>query len=385
MSIKKLLAFTGIRSDYDLMSGLYRKIIQDGTMEIALIVSGAHLSPTYGYTVQYIEKDGIPIVARIETLLDANSVASRLKSASILLQSCLHTVQEYNPDLIIYAGDREEVIVAGLIGACLKIPTVHFFGGDHAADGNVDNCIRHATSKLSSLHFVSHHTHKERLIKMGEKPERIFVMGSPALDKFISTRRMNRKQLLMQMGRETWDTYALVIFHPILGCEVMAGPYFEQILDALRDQRINAFISYPNSDAGNKDIIEIIRNNSDKNQFCFYKNLDREIFINLMRHASFMIGNSSVGLVEAPMIPLAAINVGNRQQGRLAADNVLFVEQDVNSIKQAIITVLSDEFQNVLKHSHSPYGDGHSVERAFGLLTDLNFQKFVYKVEDPLI
>jgi GDP/UDP-N,N'-diacetylbacillosamine 2-epimerase (hydrolysing) len=385
MSIKKLLAFTGIRSDYDLMSGLYRKIIQDRSIEMALIVSGAHLSPTYGYTVRNIENDGIPILARIETLLDANSAASRLKSASILLQNCLHTVQAYRPDLIIYAGDREEVIVGGLTGAFLKIPTVHFFGGDHAADGNVDNCIRHAASKLSSVHFVSHYTHKERLMKMGEKSERIFVIGSPALDKFINTRRINKKRLMKQMGRQDWDKYALVIFHPILGCEVNAGVYFEQILAALRAEGINAFISYPNSDAGNKDIIEVIRNHSADNQFCFYKNLGRETFINLMRHALFMIGNSSVGLVEAPIIPLPAINVGIRQQGRLAADNVLFVEQHVESIKQAISSVLSDEFQNNLKNLQSPYGDGHSVERAFGLLAELDFQKFVYKAEDPLL
>lgn len=385
MSIKRVLAFTGIRSDYDLMSGLYQKMARDAGMDIGLIVAGTHLSPTYGYSVQNVEKDGIPIIARIETLLDSNSAAARLKSAAILLQDCLHTVCDYGPDLIVYAGDREEVIVGGLIGAYLKIPTVHFFGGDHAADGNVDNLVRHATSKLSSVHFVSHHTHKDRLIKMGEEADRIFVIGSPALDKFISCRWMDKKQLLKHMGQENWEEYALLIFHPILGYEARAGDYFKQILAALRAEKINAFISYPNCDAGNKDIIEIIQDISDDSQFSFYKNLERETFINLMRHASFMIGNSSVGLVEAPMIPLGAINVGMRQLGRLAADNVIFVDQDVDSIKQAIGQVLSSRFSTMLKKLKPLYGDGHSVERALALLSSLDLRKFVDKIEDPLL
>ncbi|MDZ5035427.1 UDP-N-acetylglucosamine 2-epimerase, partial [Clostridium perfringens] len=126
-----------------------------------------HLSDSYGYTVDNIEKDGIPIIAKIETLIDSSSKSARVKSLSILLQDCIHSVTMYNPDLIIYAGDREDVIVAGIIGSYLRIPTVHFFGGDHASDGNVDNSIRHATSKLSSLHFVSNNKAKSRLIKMG--------------------------------------------------------------------------------------------------------------------------------------------------------------------------------------------------------------------------
>ena len=172
--MKKIVAFTAIRSEYDLLSSLYKLLNNDENIDLRLIVSGAHLSKTYGYSVKDIEADGLNILAKIETLLDSDTRASRIKSASILLQSSIDVIANYNPELIIFAGDREEVMVASLIGGYLEIPTIHFFGGDHVEDSHVDNPVRHAASKLSSVHFVSTLEHKKRLIAMGEKEKRIF-------------------------------------------------------------------------------------------------------------------------------------------------------------------------------------------------------------------
>ena len=176
--MKKIIAFTAIRSEYDLLSSLYKLLNADENIDLKLIVSGAHLSKTYGYSVKDIEADGFDILAKIETLIDSDTKASRIKSAAILFQSCIDIIANYNPDLIIFAGDREEVIVASLVGGYLEIPTVHFFGGDHVEDSHIDNPVRHATSKLSSAHFVSTLEHKKRLIAMGEKEERIFDIDS---------------------------------------------------------------------------------------------------------------------------------------------------------------------------------------------------------------
>ena len=136
-------------------------------MSLKLLVCGAHLSETYGYSVKLIEEDGMDILLKIESLIDSSSKTSRIKTASILLQNSIDIVAQYNPDLIIYAGDREEVLVGGMLGGYLKIPTAHFFGGDHVKDGHIDNQIRHSTAKLSSVHFVSIEEHKQRLIKTG--------------------------------------------------------------------------------------------------------------------------------------------------------------------------------------------------------------------------
>ncbi|WP_035790674.1 UDP-N-acetylglucosamine 2-epimerase [Clostridium beijerinckii] len=385
MSIKKVLGFTGIRSDYDLLSLLYKKLNESSDFEIKLIVSGAHLSETYGYTFDNIVQDKIPVIAKIENLIDSNSRASRIKSLSILLQDCIHTIVEYKPDIIIYAGDREEVVVGGLIGTYLRIPTIHFFGGDHALDGNIDNPIRHAVSKLSSLHFVSNQESKKRLIKSGEHERRIFNVGSPALDKFLSTKYINKKDVLNSLDRPCWDNYAVMIYHPFAGEENEAGKHFEEILISLEKKSIKTFASYPNVDAGNKEIIKIIDKYSSKDNFKFYKNLPRELFVNLLRNCMFMIGNSSAGLYEAPLLKLGAINVGNRQKGRLCAANVIFVEQGINNIIKGIEKVMTREFQILLSKVECPYGDGDSIDKIINLMRSLDFESYVSKSEDPLL
>ncbi|EAW7552257.1 UDP-N-acetylglucosamine 2-epimerase (hydrolyzing), partial [Campylobacter coli] len=168
----RILAFSSIRSDYDLLSPLYKLLNSDLKIDFRILVSGAHLSPYFGYTVKEIEKDGFKILAKIETLLASDSKISRVKSAGILLQNSLEMIQNFNPDLMLYAGDREDVIVYGMIGGYLGIPSIHFYGGDHVQDSHIDNPVRHATSKLSSIHFVSCEEHKRRLIGMGENKER---------------------------------------------------------------------------------------------------------------------------------------------------------------------------------------------------------------------
>ncbi len=380
----RILAFTGIRSDYDLLSGIFRHLHKDPEFDIGLIVSGAHLSPTYGMSVQNIESDGIPIVARIESLLDSSSNASRLKSAAILLQGCLPFIETYQPDLILYAGDREDVMVGALSGAYLRIPTVHFFGGDHASDGNVDNPVRHATSKLSTFHFVSHPQHAQRLQRMGENPERIHIIGNPALDRFTSTPDIDKKDLLESLGQPAWDEYALVIYHAILGEERNAAQHFSQVLSALDSAGLPALVNYPNIDAGSREIIAVMDKWQNKRNIAFFKNLPSTQFTNLMRHASVMVGNSSAGLLEAPMIPLAAVNVGSRQRGRLAAANVIFVNQNENAIAEGIRQARSDEFQRQLQRVSSPYGQGDAIPKTLTALKNLPLRKLLRKTEDPL-
>ncbi len=384
MSIRRILAFSGIRSDYDLLSGLYKKIANDPFLELGLVVSGAHLSDTYGYTVKHIEEDGLPIVERIESLFDANSPGSRLKSASVLLQCCLQTVQRFSPHVILYAGDREDAMVAAMVGAYTSIPTIHFFGGDHTVDGNVDNPVRHAISKLSSLHFTIHDEHKRRLMAMGEEENRIYVIGNPALDEFVKTPWLPLSEVLTAMERTKWDKYAIVIYHPILGQEKTACEGFKIILDALKANDIKAFVGCPNSDAGNRDILKMINSRKNDENFCFFGNVSRTIFINLLRHSMFLIGNSSAGIVEAPSIPLGVVNVGSRQVGRLSAGNVVFVDQKKEAVCQGITTVLSEKFQTELSRVLPIYGDGNSVDRALALIKTIDFSQYIRKTEDAL-
>jgi len=379
------LAFTGIRSDYDLMSGVYQELRRARDVEVGLVVSGAHLSERFGRTVRHIEADGIPIVARIESLIDSDSAASRLQSAAILLQACLHSVEAFHPDVVVYAGDREDVIVGALVGAYLGIPTAHFFGGDHACDGNVDNAVRHAATKLSTAHYVIHETHQRRLVRLGEEPDRVFVVGHPALDRFRTTPRMPRPEVLAAAGAPPWDRYAVVVHHPILAERDRAADQMNEILLALRDLGLPAMVGYPNSDAGGRAVIDVIRAHEGLGPIRSYRNLDRATFVNLLRHAAVMVGNSSAGILEAPMIPLGVVNVGERQRGRLVAENVVFVEPTRADVAGGIEAVLTPVFQARLAQVRSPYGDGRSTEAIVESLRTVDFAAMAYKRVDPMV
>jgi len=383
--MKKILAITSIRSDYDLMSGLYKLLNDDKDIELKLLVSGAHLSPVFGNTVNLIKKDGFEILIEIESLIHSDSQKSRLKTASILLQNAIDVVESWSPDLILYAGDREDVLVGGMLGAFLNIPTVHFFGGDHSKDGHTDTVIRHATSKLSTFHIASIEQHKTRLMKMGEPKERIYVAGSIALDKFIEqTHGAAPISNSIFPEDKKLNNYAMLIFHSVDDEKNEAGIIFEQILITLKKLAIPALVSYPNTDPGNNLIIEKIKQYEKDPNFWFYTNLDRPTFLSAYKNAQFLIGNSSSGILEAASIPLGVVNVGLRQKGRYCSSNVLFCGTDIESIESAIRQIQSEPFQTELKALKNPYGDGHSCRNVLNIIKNTDFKKIVKKLDDPL-
>lgn len=376
----KILSFTSIRSEYDLLSPLYKLLHEDEDIDFRLIVSGAHLSENFGYTKKQIQQDGFEILAELETLINSNTLKSKLKTASILLQNSIDLVANFNPDLIIFAGDREDVFVYGLLGVYLKIPTIHFYGGDHEMDGHEDTVIRHATSKLATFHFVSCEEHKQRLIKLGETEKRIYNTGSVALDKFVSHVPISMDKISSILNLNTPKKFALFIYHPISE----ENDAFENILEVLKEKEIFAFVSYPNTDAGNMEIINSINKYQYDNNFYFFKNLDRDIFLTIFKKSMFIIGNSSAGMLEAASIPIPAINVGLRQKNRLSGDNVIFCNSSKSDIKQALNEISSYSFIQDLERTKNIYGDGNSAVKAYDLIKNIDFKSMIAKVEDPL-
>ena len=383
--MKRILGITGIRSDYDLMSSLYRLLVQTPGVDFKLLVGGAHLSRTYGHTIDLIRKDGIPILMSVESLIDGDTPSSRIKTASIMLQNVIDCVASWSPEIILYAGDREEVWIGALLGTYLEVPTVHFYGGDHTRTGHVDNPIRHAVSKLSTAHFVSVDEHKSRLMCMGEDERRIFVTGNLSLDNFVAHRGVPIADLTKELGiASSMDAYALVLFHPDPSEKESAGRYMANILECLSDKGIFACIGYPNTDPANREIIQVIGSFREKLGVYVYQNLDRDSFITLYKHARFIIGNSSSGIMEAASVPTAAINVGVRQRGRLAGENVVFCNGDRDSIAAAIDRVESVEFRETLRFVSNPYGKGDSAKCSLEILLAEDFNAMRLKTEDPL-
>lgn len=384
--MRKIIGATSIRSDYDLMSGIYKALAESEDIDFKLLVSGAHLSDTFGYTVAQIRNDGLPILAEIETLLDSNTPNSRIKSASLFLQNALHTIDAFKPDLFLVVGDREDALMLATMSAYLRVPAVHFFGGDHVADGNVDTPARNAISKLVTAHFVTQKAHRQRLLRMGETPDRVFVIGNPALDRFRTEPWLSREALFSKINAPFSASvgYAVMIYHPLLGYEDLAPIEADTILRVLRARKIPTLVSVPNTDGGCRDILKVFKTFAGEPTLHFFCHLPRGLFINVLRHAEFLIGNSSLGLLEAPSIPLGSINVGMRQRGRGAAENVIFVDCDEGMLEESLRRVRSTEFTERLKKIQNPYGDGYSVDRAVKLIRTIDFKSIIPKCKDPL-
>ena len=383
--MKKILAITTIRSDYDLMSTLFKLLHEDKDIDLKLLVGGAHLSQSFGYSVSQIKKDGFDILLEVESLLDANSKSSRIKSFSILLQNSIDTIVSFNPDIIVYAGDREDVMLGAMIGGYLEVPTLHFYGGDHVRDGHIDNPIRHAASKLSTAHFVTLEEHKKRLIAMGEPKERIFVTGNLSLDKFVhfipNTKEFIKNHFNISNG---FDNFAIMIFHPTLQDTQKPEMIFENILKSLKERNINTFVSYPNVDPGNHEIRKVIDKYSQDENFIFYKNLERDTFLSIYKQSDFIIGNSSSGVCEAASIAIPALNIGTRQTGRYAEENVIFVSSSLSDIEKGIDKVSDEKFQTTIKDMSNPYGSGNSASMAYKIIKTINFKNILLKTEDAL-
>jgi len=381
----KILGSSANRSDYDLMSGVYRALAQHPDVDFRLLVSGAHLDPAFGKTFQLIREDGLPILAELETSASTDSKQGQAERAGRLLQLAAKPIEDFGPDAILIPGDREDAIALALLGTYLRRATVHFFAGDQTTGGHLDNPVRHATAKLTSFHFVTHEEHKKRLERIGEQPENIFVAGSPQLDRFRTEPAMARRELLMSLGiNDDPGDYAVITHHPVPGGEREAGLELKTLVTASLAEGLYVVANSPNVDPGARALLEVLETYRDHDRVCLINGLSRPLFVNLLRHATVLLGNSSMGPLEAASVPLAVIDVGPRQRGRLSASNVVRADPVTASIRRQLQKVRGDAFQGRLADVSSPYGDGHSVDRIVEQLLTLDYTGDLGKAFDPL-
>lgn len=382
-SKRKILAITGARSEYDILFPVLEKLNTDKDFELQVLVTGAHLLEKYGKTVDLIEKDGFVIADKVYNLLESDEKIARVISLGNQIPAFAKIFNRLKPSILMVVGDREEAITVSLTGAYMDIPVAHIAGGDIAKDGNIDNSVRYATSKFAHIHFTILEQHKETLLRLGEDDWRIFTVGNPALDRFISTPILTRKQISDNISFDiTKDKYLVLIQHPIISEVQNEGRNIRETLNAIIESGYKCLINYPNSDAGNYAIIEAYEEFSKKYKNLFvFKNLDRLNYINILRNASCLVGNSSSGIIEAPSFGLPVINIGSRQRGRIHANNVIFVNNNKDEILSAIKKSVTDiEYINYVKKIRNPYGDGHSSEKIVEILRTIKIDnKLIYK------
>ncbi|MFM9829176.1 MAG: UDP-N-acetylglucosamine 2-epimerase [Sphingomonas sp.] len=373
MTRKKLiLGVTGIRSDYDIMSSVFRAIADHPALELQLIVTGAHLADAFGHTIDEISADGFVIAEQIQNLLNGDQASFRVKGMGIQLQALVQSVDRIKPDMLLVLGDREEAMTTALVGAYMNVPVAHVSGGDRVI-GNVDDQIRHAVTKLAHLHFVTSAPSAERVIRLGEQPFRVFNVGNPGLDRLLSVPDLSSADLSERLGFEIVDGAPLImLIQHALSTEIDdAHRQMSVTLEAVRDLGVSTVLSYPNSDAGGQQMIRAIEQFADTPNLYIARNIPRLEFVNLMRRASCMLGNSSAGILEAPLLKLPVVNVGNRQTGRLNAGNVEFVSHDRDMIMAAVHRALTDQdYIARVRRCENPYGDGQSSARIATILAD---------------
>lgn len=372
--MKTILAITGIRSEYDIMSSVFKAINHHPNLKIKIVVTGAHLSHAYGMTIHEIEEDGFHIEDKVESLINANTESSRIKGLGIQIQGLVQTVSRVKPDILLVLGDREESISTALVGSYMNIPVAHICGGDRVV-GNVDDQIRHAVTKLSHLHFASNIESAERILKLGEQPFRVFNVGNPGIDRLIATPKLSKSKLFGQLGVSFCETEPLlVVIQHVISTEVdSAYEQMEQTMKAINELKLNCVLIYPNSDAGSQEIIRCIQDFSISEHIYVAKNLPRIVFVNMLRHTSCLIGNSSAGILEAPALKIPVVNVGNRQKGRLCSKNVCFVEHDKNAIIDSVNDALYNQCRiEEVKNCVNPYGDGTSSSKIAKILNEVD-------------
>ena len=319
--------------------------------------------------MQEIRRDGFFITEEIESLINGDQASARIKGLAIQLQGLVQTVVRTKPDFLLVLGDREESMSTALIGAYMNVPVAHIAGGDRVI-GNVDDQVRHGVTKLSHIHFVTNQESFDRIIRLGEQPFRVFNTGSPGLDRLLDVPELTATELSERLNFEIKDgePFILLIQH-IISTEIEeAYAQMKITLEAVKELEITTVLSYPNSDAGSQQMIRAIQE-EDLPFLYSAKNIPRLEFVNLMRRAGCMLGNSSAGILEAPLLKLPVVNVGNRQKGRLHADNVQFVSHDKSEIKAAVQRALFDQdYLDLVAKCSNPYGDGTASDQIADIL-----------------
>lgn len=365
---RKVAVVTGSRAEYGIIEWLLREIQGKPSLELQLLVTGMHMSPEFGLTYLQIEKDGFPIAEKLEILLSADSASAISTSIGLGIMRFADAFERLKPDILVLTGDRFESLSAAIAAQVARIPIAHIAGGQ-TTEGAIDEAIRHSITKMSHLHFTHFELYRNRIVQLGEQPGRVFITGTPSLDGIERMPQIDKHELEESLGLDLSTPIVLVVYHPVTLEDMTAGWQIDQLLTALtRFDRRYVFIM-PNADTGGRVIFKKINQFLETNPSSkAFVNLKRNQYLNLMRFAEIMVGNSSSGIGEAPSFELPVVNIGDRQRGRFRAEHVIDCENGVEPIASAIQQAFDPGFKESLQGMTNPFGDGNASARIVDIL-----------------
>jgi UDP-N-acetylglucosamine 2-epimerase (non-hydrolysing)/GDP/UDP-N,N'-diacetylbacillosamine 2-epimerase (hydrolysing) len=359
---RRIAVVTTSRADYGHLYWPMREIEAHPDLALDLIVSGAHLSPTFGRTVDLIESDGFAVRARVECLDPEDSDTGMARTIGVATTGLTAVLADLRPDILLLIADRYEMLAPASVALALRIPMAHIEGGD-VSEGAIDDAVRNALTKMAHLHFTPTEIARQRVLAMGEETWRVVHSGAPSLDHLRLSNRPDLRALEAALGQTVADRLCVVAYHPVTlkqDTTLEADALFE----ALATWQHQMVFCFPNADAGSSELARRAKAFcSTRKDATLYVNLDHLVYWALLERAELLVGNSSSGIMESPSLGLPAVDIGERQYGRTRAANIIHAEPTVDAIANAMRRASDPGFRDSLQGLVNPYGDGHASER----------------------
>lgn len=373
MTMKKQIGvLTATRAEFGLLKPLILRLLNESFCETKVLVTGAHLSSAFENTYKEIEEAGIPIAKKIKCVTEGDTPFDISQNMAIAITEFGKYFDENKLDLLIVLGDRYETMAVCVAAMSAEIPIAHIHGGE-ATEGLIDEAIRHSITKMSQLHFVSTEIYRNRVIQMGERPEKVFHVGALAVENTRNTDFVSKDVLGSELGIELDGKYGVVTFHPVTLEENSGVEQFEQLLAALDEfPKMPFIITKANADAGGRRINKRIdQYAASRENVVAVTSLGVRRYLSAVKECAVVIGNSSSGITEVPCLHVPTVNIGDRQKGRIMPESVLCCEAKKNEIVSAINKAISDAFYREVQRMENPFGDGHTSEEIVSRLRDL--------------
>lgn len=378
---RKICVVTGSRADYGLLRPLLTAIRTETHLKLQLMVTGMHLSSEFGNTWRAIVDDGFDIDERVEMLLASDSEHAISSAMALGLVGFSNAVQRLRPDIIALLGDRFEIMAAAMAAMLHRIPIAHIHGGE-VSEGAFDEAIRHSITKMSQLHFTATDAYRKRVIQLGENPRLVHNVGALAADNIAALPLLNKKVVEREIDMPLDGLVLLVTYHPVTLSEEDTVTGVEALLKALDYfPEARVVLTRANADVGGSLVnLRFEKYATDRAARCVVFNaLGTVRYLSVMRLATAVVGNSSSGLIEAPIMGVPTVNIGDRQRGRLRVESIIDCNEDATNIAQAIKQAQSKDFRSRIAGMQSPYGDGKTAPRICRYLSRLNLEGLVKK------
>lgn len=367
--MRKICVITGTRAEYGLLYWLMKEIEADSDLELQLLVTGMHLSPEFGLTYKEIEKD-FTITKKIEMLLSSDTSVGISKSMGLAQISFAECFEELKPDLVVVLGDRYEIFSAASAAMIARIPLIHLHGGE-TTEGAFDESIRHSITKMAHLHFTAAEEYRDRVIQLGEHPDRVFNVGGMGIDAIKRMTLLEKSELEKSINFTFGTKNLLVTFHPVTLESRTATEQFQTLLNALDTlEDTHIIFTKANSDTDGRIIntmIDAYAAHHTSNTIAF-ASMGQLRYLSALQFVDAVVGNSSSGLLEAPSFKIGTINIGDRQKGRLKALSVIDCIPTQEAICESLTKLYTAAFQQQLSTVQNPYGEGGAVEKIIHIL-----------------